>query len=298
MPAQPPKNCPWCARSLPSVARHAPGGTVCDVCGVTVTTPWPSEEQLDAAYAGFYRPASGRFWGPGDALLRRLRMRLARRLDALAPPGPILDVGSGDGTLLDALHAVGREAHGLERHSEREDTRAVDIDQAGGPWAAIVMWHALEHLRAPGAALDTSARELVPRGILAVAVPNASSLQARVFGERWLALDLPRHLTHIPARALRARLAASGLRIERESHWRGGQVLFGWLHGLVASLPGRPDLYDAIRRPQARRRPLSAGKRMRILAIGTLLAPIAAFASVLEVALRRGGSIYIEARRA
>ncbi|HEV2753619.1 MAG TPA: class I SAM-dependent methyltransferase [Solirubrobacteraceae bacterium] len=265
---------------------------------MTVTTPWPSEAQLDAAYAGFYRPASGRFCGPGDALLRRSRMRLGRRLDALAPPGPILDVGSGDGTLLDALHAVGREAHGLERHAERADTRAVDIDQAGGPWAAIVMWHALEHLRAPGAALDTAARELLPLGIVAIAVPNASSLQARAFGERWLALDLPRHLTHIPARALRARLAASGLRIERESHWRGGQVMFGWLHGLVASLPGRPDLYEAIRRPEARSRPLCPAKRMAILALGTLLAPVAAVASVLEVALRRGGSVYIEARRA
>lgn len=296
--AAPPKSCPWCAQPLPPTARRAPGGTVCDACGVTSTTPWPTDAELDAAYAGFYRPASGRFSGPGDAILRRSRARLAGRLDALAPPGPVLDVGSGDGTLLDALHAVGREATGLERGSARPDTLAVEIEDAGGPWAAIVMWHALEHLRAPGAAIDTAAHALVPGGVVAIAVPNASSLQARALGSRWLALDLPRHLTHIPARALRERLAAAGLRIERESHWRGGQVFFGWLHGLVAALPGQPDLYDAIRRPEARSAPLSPRQRLAILAAGALLAPVAAIASALEVALHRGGSVYMEARRA
>ncbi|MDX6690416.1 MAG: hypothetical protein QOG15_1873 [Solirubrobacteraceae bacterium] len=298
MAAAPPKSCPWCAQPLAPAARRAPGGTVCDACGVTSTTPWPTDAELDAAYSGFYRPASGRFSGPGDVILRRSRARLAGRLDTLAPPGPILDVGSGDGTLLDALHAVGREATGLERGSDRPDTLSVEIGEAGGPWAAIVMWHALEHLRAPGAAVDTAAAALVPGGVVAIAVPNASSLQARAFGSRWLALDLPRHLTHIPSRALRARLVAAGLRIERESHWRGGQVLFGWLHGLVSALPGQPDLYDAIRRPAARSRPLSPQARLATLAAGALLTPVAALASALEIALKRGGSIYIEARRA
>jgi len=28
--------------------------------------------------------------------------------------------------------------------------------------------------------------------------------------------------------------------------------VFGWVHGLVGKLPGHPDLYDAIRRSEAR----------------------------------------------
>ena len=99
---------------------------------------------------------------------------------------------------------------------------------------------------------------LAPGGVLVVAVPNAGSLQARLLGERWLALDLPRHLVHLPAEALLERLRSLGLTVERVSFWRGGQVVFGWLHGLVGALPGRPDLYDAIRRPEARSRPISA----------------------------------------
>jgi hypothetical protein len=218
-------------------------------------------------------------------------------VDVLAPPGPILDVGSGDGTLLDALRSRGRAALGLERDSHHEDVRAAEVWEVEGEWAAIVFWHSLEHLPAPGRSIDHAASHLLSGGVLLVAVPNSSSLQARVFGDRWFHLDLPRHLVHLPAGALLARLDALGLKVVRVSHWRGGQALFGWLHGLVGSLPGRPDLYDAIRRPEARSRPMSGRRRVATLAAGTALFPVAALATVVEVAAGRGGSVYVEARR-
>jgi SAM-dependent methyltransferase len=209
----------------------------------------------------------------------------------------VLDVGAGDGTLLDALHARGREAIGLERDSRRADVREADVGEVEGDWAAIVFWHSLEHLPAPGDAIESAAQRLRPGGVLLVAVPNGASLQARAFGERWFHLDLPRHLVHLSAGALTGRLRSLGLNVTRVSHWRGGQLLFGWLHGLVGSLPGRPDLYDAIRRPAARSGPLSPGRRALALAAGVVLFPVAAVATVAEVALRRGGTVYVEARR-
>jgi SAM-dependent methyltransferase len=331
---------------------------------VATTAPWPSDGELATAYAGPYRPAGGRFAGPGDALLRRSRAALARRLDRMAPPGPVLDVGAGEGALVAALARRGREAVGLERESAPVEVpappgaavergvdvgrplrkpsrgipppspphiragevtrvggpaggphiragevtrvggpaggphiRAGEVTRVGGRWAAVVFWHSLEHLREPGRALDHAAGLLAPGGVLVVAAPNAASLQARLFGERWFALDLPRHLVHVPAPALLARLRARGLRVERVSHLRGGQVLFGWLHGLVGALPGHPDLYDAIRRPAARRRPLSPAARGATLAAACLLAPAAVAGAAVEVAARRGGSVYVEARR-
>lgn len=130
-----------------------------------------------------------------------------------------------------------------------------------------------------------------------IAVPNPDSLQARAFGDRWFALDLPRHLVHVPARALIERLRAAGFRVERVSHLRGGQVVFGWLHGLVGSLPSRPDLYDAIRRPEARSEPMGPGRRAATLSAAALLLPAALLAAAAEVASRRGGTVYVEARR-
>jgi hypothetical protein len=134
-------------------------------------------------------------------------------------------------------------------------------------------------------------------GVLVLALPNAASLQARTFGPRWLAIDAPRHLVHVPGRALVARLEAAGLRIERTSHVRGGQAVFGWLHGFVGRLPGSPSLWDAIRRPESRNQPLGPGRRALALGAATLLFPVAALCAGVEAALGRGGSIYVEARR-
>jgi hypothetical protein len=170
------------------------------------------------------------------------------------------------------------------------------LDALDPPWSAIVLWHSLEHLQRPAETLAAAAGLLGEDGVLVVAVPNSDSLQARVFGDRWLALDLPRHLVHIPARALLARLRQSGLRITRVSHVRGGQVLFGWLHGLVARV-SRLDLYDAIRRPEARSGEMSGAQRLAALGLGVLLSPLALIGSALEVALGRGGSVYVEAVR-
>jgi hypothetical protein len=81
------------------------------------------------------------------------------------------------------------------------------------------------------------------------------------------------------------------------SYLRGGQVLFGWLHGLVGLLPGHPDLYDAIRRGNARRVAQSPAFRLYPLAAAIVALPVAAVATVVEVAARSGGTIYVEARR-
>ncbi len=229
------------------------GRTLCRGCGVATTDPWPTDAELEQAYADWYRPSEGRFSGPGDALLRRSRATLARRLADVAPPGRVLDVGAGDGVLLDALRASGREALGIERRSDRPDVVDAELAELEEGWAAVVFWHSLEHLPDPAGALREAARLLRPGGLLVVAVPNAASLQARVFGDRWLALDLPRHLTHIPARgALRAgssrgaRAGAGELRARRAGGVR------------LAARPGRP----AARSPRPLRRdPPRAGSK-------------------------------------
>jgi SAM-dependent methyltransferase len=264
------------------------------------TFPVPDEAELEQAYNTWYRPGSGRFAAGGDQLLRRSRATLARRVDRRAPPGPVLDVGSGEGVLLDALHRCGREAVGLERDSARADVRACELaqfDERRGEWAAVVMWHTLEHLREPAAGLDRAAELLAPGGLLVVAVPNLDSWQARVLGDRWLALDLPRHLVHLPAATLVVRLRNRGFRVERVSHWRGGQIVFGWLHGLVGLLPGRLDLYAAIRQPAARSRRLTHGQRVATLVAGVGLFPVALALSAAEIAAHAGGSVCVEARK-
>jgi SAM-dependent methyltransferase len=289
--------CAWCG------AAGRPGGPRlldCEHCGAATTYPAPGEAELEAAYGGWYRPQTGRFAGAGDRLLRLTRATLARRVDTRAPAGPVLDVGCGDGTLLDALRARGREAFGLERESFRPDVWACELesfDRRLGGWAAVVLWHSLEHLRQPAAAIDRACDLLAPGGLLVVAIPNRASWQARLFKDRWLALDLPRHLVHLPAPALIGGIRDRGLRVERVSYWRGGQVVFGWLHGLVGALPGHPDLYSAVRRPEARQKSIHGSRRIVVLAAAAALMPVAAGFAVAEVVAGAGGTVYVEARR-
>lgn len=295
--APPAVQCAWCEHRFDNADERLTGRVRCARCGVATTSPWPSDEQLSAAYADWYRPKSGRFSGVGDRLLRRTRSALAGRLDRVLPPGPVLDVGAGDGTLVEAFARRGREAVGLEPYASGPRIRNAEVEDVDGKWSAVIFWHSLEHLRQPSRALSHAAALLPPDGMLVIAVPNAASLQARFFGDRWLALDLPRHLVHLSPTALLSKLEALGLRVERVSYLRGGQVVFGWVHGFVGKLPGHPDLYDAIRRTQARQGAQSPALRLYALAAAVAALPFALAATAVEVTVRSAGTIYVEARR-
>ncbi|HXC85897.1 MAG TPA: class I SAM-dependent methyltransferase [Trebonia sp.] len=291
--------CAWCGHPFDAGDDHRNGRIRCSRCGVATTSPWPSDAQLGGAYAPWYRPAEGRFSGIGDKVLKRTRSTLAKRLQRVLPAGPILDVGAGDGTLIAAFKAHGRDAVGVDPYAaaNHPHVRAVEFEDMTGEWSAVVFWHSLEHLRRPVRSLRHAAKVVVPGGVMIVAVPNATSVQARLFGDRWLHLDLPRHLVHISPQALVSQVESLGFDVEKVSYLRGGQVLFGWLHGLVALLPGHPSLYDAIRRTEAREEAQSSGFRLYTLAAGVAALPAALVGTAIEVAARSGGTIYVEARR-
>lgn len=301
-----PAACPWCGAATADAVRVGERRVRCRGCGVQLTWPWPDEAELDAAYATWYRPEGGRFSGPGDAILRVTRGSIARRLDRIAPrTGPVVDVGAGDGHLVDALQRRGRAAIGLERGGDdggpaRADLLDLGLDELERPGdgaAAVVLWHVIEHLPEPRAAIREAHRLLADGGVLLIACPNAGSRQARSFGDRWLAWDLPRHLVHFDPRALRRGLQEEGFAIDRLGHLRAGQSVFCALHGLVGRVPGTADLYDAVRRPSARQRPIGPLRRAWTGIVAAAVLPVAALAAVAEAADGRGASIYVEARK-
>jgi SAM-dependent methyltransferase len=298
---KPAEACLWCGAPFDGRSLRLDRRTGCAACGAATTDPLPDDEELEAAYGDWYRPrdGGGRFNFAGDAILGRTRGLLARHLDEIAPPGPILDVGAGEGTLVDALVAHGRSVTGLERGAMREDflDEPIDAVARGDGWAAAVFWHSLEHLPQPRTAIREAARLLDPGGVLVVAVPNTASIQARLFGDRWLHLDIPRHLVHLSTETLVSALEDDGFTIAAISYLRAGQVVIGWLTGLVGSIPGHLDLYQALRRPDARIEPLTRRRRLLSLAAGVVLLPLAAIGAGAEILLRRGGTVFVEARK-
>jgi len=229
--------CAWCEQPLAAGPLRALGQLRCERCGATTALDWSMNRELPRAPVR----RSHRLCALGDAARRRARRRLAARIARVAPPGPVLDVGSGDGMLLDALRATGRLTTGIApaHHggAPRAGVRAADITELGGRYAAIVFWQSLGRLRAPALALDHAAALLKPGGLLAIAQPSGARLQARALGERLVTPDAPRHRVLIPPQALVERLRTLGLQVDRVDHLLDvppGGLLQGLLGGVTA----------------------------------------------------------------
>ena len=273
----------------------------CARCGAATTDPWPSPAELERAYA-HYRPEAGRFSRLGDAVLRRTRARLAGRIDRVAPPGP----GAGRGrrrrhAARRASRARGREALGLERDSRREDVREADVTEVEG---RLVGDRLLALARAPArpraAAIDHAARRLRARGrAVRGRAEHAPASRRACSATAGSTSTFPATWSTCSTRgADRRGCERSGWTVTRVSHWRGGQALFGWLHGLVGTLPGRA---RPLRRDPAARgaQPRRCSRRRRALALAAavVLFPSRPRLPRVEVAVRRGGTVYVEARR-
>jgi len=200
----------------------------CAACDLVYQHPTPSAATLAAAYDPDYIPHAPPTPPPALNLLRRLRLAsrlgypfpvspvlrwLARwalpargRTPPWVPGGTLLDVGCGSGSYLLAMQNLGWQVLGVEP-SERAVTHA----RAAGltVWATtleesplspssidvITFWHVGEHLPNPLATTRHARKLLRSGGRLIVEVPNAESMQARVFRKYWFHLDQPRHLT-------------------------------------------------------------------------------------------------------
>lgn len=203
----------------------------CGACGTATTAIDRDEDPTRLHNFGTYSAA--RRW-PSKLIepLRRLtEIDRLRFLGDLEPGSRVLEVGAGDGRFLALLAARGFSASGIEPSPPSTDVTAADrpgpkIERATieaavvGPASqdAIVIWHVLEHVADPAAALARLRSWLRPGGRLIVGVPNRASLQAAIGGDRWFHQDVPRHRTHFTTRGLGALLGRVGFGQIRISH--------------------------------------------------------------------------------
>lgn len=159
-----------------------------------------------------------------------LYFRLSGRDSSLIPfigEGKILDVGCGRGVALALYRERGwtpfgvepsptaaryaREVMGLSVHQGE----FLDARFPSGFADVVLFQHSLEHVPHPSVELREAHRVLRGPGLLVVMVPNAASLDARLFGRWWYAWDLPRHLYHFTPRTASALLTKAGFRVQR-----------------------------------------------------------------------------------
>ena len=160
----------------------------------------------------------------GDPRADRLRLGLTyRRIRRVIPARKSLDVlelGSGEGALLerfarDGHRAVGvdpeaRSVHGAQVHVG--DFVEVADEQA---WQArfdlVVAIHCLEHVDDLPQVLDRVGRALRPGGTFYALTPNASSEGLRLLGSAWWMLEDPTHRQFVSPGSARLLWAEAGL---------------------------------------------------------------------------------------
>lgn len=147
------------------------------------------------------------------------------------PPGNLLEIGCASGSFLHRMAAKGWHVEGVEFSQQAAEAASqlgykvycgsletAPITEAH--YDLMVGWMVLEHLHDPVRCLQKLRRAARPGAWLALSVPNAGSIEFRLFKTRWYALQLPTHLYHYTPRTLANILDKSGWTIQKVYHQR------------------------------------------------------------------------------
>jgi len=195
----------------------------CADCRLWYLNPRPTEDELPSLYPptyhAFEKPA-GRLFQALSRLQWDHRVRFYRTF----VPGPahVLDVGCGDGEAMEQIsRRTGWTMAGLDinpKACQAARTRGFTVHQgsletsdfAPGSFDLVLMHHVLEHVPDPLQSLKILSRLLRKGGWLVGQLPNAESLECRVFSRYWNGYHFPRHLQFFTPRTLEALLASGG----------------------------------------------------------------------------------------
>ena len=287
----------------------------CTGCRLTVIETAPPPASLDKYYPESYY-GSGKVKFPvviefltvlGCKLRAQKVVQHISRTKSGLHVNKILDVGCGRANLLQHLKYLSCECYGTERANFPVDGRLDGIeifkgsvaegDYKNGYFDAVVIWHVLEHLNDPLDTLDEISRITREGGIIAIAVPNFSSLQSMLFKPDWFHLDLPRHLFHFNVKNLCQSLKQRGYSIQSVSTYSLEQNIFGFIQSFMNKLKflGKPnEFYQLLKRRSGLADSL---KLLLWLIIAMLTLPFALIEFVVSCMLGKGASAIVFAHK-
>ena len=205
---------------------HTVGTVVrCVGCGHGSLASLPDGDSIDEAYADAADPVSLRE-ELGQVETAR---RAIRRIEQLARPATLADIGCWTGSLLVAASESGWSACGVEpsrwavKRAQERGLRVWEGDfrdpvLASQRFRVVAMCDVLEHLPDPGTAVDAMSNLVEPGGVFYLTVPDAGSLVARLLGRRWWSI-LPMHLQYFSRASVKRLLEERGFTVrEISSH--------------------------------------------------------------------------------
>lgn len=284
----------------------------CKQCGLALTWPMPKPEDMDNYYPDtYYGSGKKKFSGVIEYLTQLGCKWRAEAIHQHAPQplseANVLDVGCGRAGLLRSLQSLGYRCYGTERSSFPDKSAIADLeiftgslaeaDYADEHFDAVSIWHVLEHLHDPFETLDDIARVTRKGGLLAIAVPNFSSWQSRLFKAAWFHLDLPRHLYHFDVQSLTQALIKRGYQVTSMSTCSFEQNVFGFIQSLMNKLLflGKPnEFYQLLKKRSGVRQTL---KLIFWAVLAGLILPIALLEFIFSCLFKKGASVIIFAHK-
>jgi SAM-dependent methyltransferase len=312
-PAAPP--CVLCGATGAALRRLTPLGTspdlkalgdyrvvLCTSCEVARTVPLPNYDALVIS-PDVAAPALG-------TLQRSLLNRFIRqRVDRVAPlvgnrPAPkLLDVGGGACLFANAMAQRGFEVTVFEPNAANAVAAGPGVrfigslfDEAGVRHAGladasfdlVTMWHSLEHVTDPNAALRLARRLLRPGGSIHVCVPNLDSLQANLTVDSWCYLDVPHHVSHFSPTGLGRTLARAGFATTGATQWNEEYEVFGFYQSILNRLTGSHNyFYNRAKKSRASDAGPNPSWTRVMTAVGPLLIPAVFLLSLWAAAMER-----------
>lgn|GEM_PF-129357 len=152
----------------------------CSNCGLLFVNPMPREDELQSYYEGVHKEIRPEVWERhGERVHRTILEKLSKRLSG----GRILDIGSGAGHFLEMLKRAGYDSYGVEPSRPVSPTGPViahnlsEIPSGAGPFDAITLLWALEHIPDQDKTISGIRELLKPDGILILRAPNMAFIR-------------------------------------------------------------------------------------------------------------------------
>ena len=193
---------------------------------------WQGEQKRRWAfpYMTRHKLGWGSLWG-GLLCCFRNGPRFPDWLRFLAHPitadGGILDVGCGSGQSLLELRDCGfTHLRGVDPFIPESiayyagDVRVKKcrLQDVQGKFSLITFHHVFEHLENPLAALGEARQLLAEGGQILIRIPLSDSVTAQKYGENWVQLDAPRHITLHTRKSMELAAQKKGMKVIRVTY--------------------------------------------------------------------------------
>jgi SAM-dependent methyltransferase len=201
----------------------------CIDCSVRFTQDIPSPEEIGIYYQSedyiSHTETKKGFINSLYLAVRKFTLQQKKRLvsrNTGVQKGTILDIGCGTGAFLEVFQSAGWMVQGLEpdagarsiaRQRGVQVSSSAELFNLNESFDAITMWHVLEHVHDLHSYLERMRSLLKPDGVIFIAVPNYTSVDAFEYGQFWAAYDVPRHLYHFSPQAMQRLVNIHSLRI-------------------------------------------------------------------------------------